>query len=554
MLLPPSNTEQRYRWVNENVRIAECPDWLLEACQKPPIENLRVETGGVGVDPGDTRPGSDFNRTASWHDILEPHGWLPVYRDGDEVFWRRPGKSEGISATTNYQGSNLLYVFSSSTELEPDTGYTPFAAFAILNYGGDFSRAAQSLVHHTLISTASLVKREEYSFEHAFPEGHFVREYVDYASRQTDAPYEYHESAALSLLAVATVQCRARLSPYPAGLSTNLFTVLVGETTRSRKSTAQKIAGDIAKAISPSSILPNRATPEALIKALAGRNGIATIWMPDEFGVSLADIYNRDFLSTLEELLLTLYGGDDYVYERSLDSINIRSPHLSILAAATPESLSRAGAMAAESGLLPRFAVVYPKVLPEPRAVSVTPENLGAEKARLISRLQQITQWTYSHKEITFDTDALGVLNEAEQTLLHAPGGQRLPTMLYKVSILAAIGDCNGFSGDGGSSVHLSTVQRSHAESAVAVVGRWRKGIEQLTTLLYKGGSDPSFEKQMEFALTVLRQHNGKAARTVVAKALSTTKARLDTIEYTLMDRGDIITEVQGGGKIWSIR
>jgi len=552
VVLPPSVTESVYQWDVEEVPLTPCPDWLLKACQKPSDANLTPEMGSVVDDPTDTRPGTLFNRTARIEDILEPHGWTRVYTQGVESFWRRPGKSEGISATYNYNGSKLFHVFTSSTELEPDQAYSLFGLYAALEYGGDYREAALSLETTRLTASANLVQPEEYSFEHAYPAGHFVTAYIEYASKQTDAPTEYHESAALSLLALATSHCKAELAPYPTGLSSNLYVSLVGTTTRSRKSTAQKIAGDIAKAVSPGSILPNRATPEALIKALAGKSGIPTIWMPDEFGVSLAEIYNRDYLKSLEELLLTLYAGEDYTYERSMDVLRIREPHLSILAAGTPESIGRAGATAAESGLLPRFAVVYPKVLPTPRVVTTTPEGLAVERASLISRLQQIMQWANTHKEITFDQEALSILNEAELRLVNSSGGQRLPTMLYKVALLGLAG---AVVGRGGASIHPSSecrVGRVSALSAVSVVERWRQGMERLIPLLYKGGADPAFEKQLELAMVTLNEHGGTAARPEVARALTTTKGKLDVIEQTLMDRG-MITLIPGEGKVWRV-
>ena len=546
VIIPPSLTESNYRYLREDAHIEACPDWLLEACQKPHNENLRVETGGVGSDPTDTRPGSIFNRTASWSDILEPHGWVAVYRQDEEVFWRRPGKNEGISATTNYSSSGLFHCFTTSTEFDSGAAYSPFAVYSQLNYGGDFSAAAQSLNADTAITTANLTKREEYTFEPAFPEGHFVTEYISYASKQTDAPREYHEAAALVLLALVTSQCKAKLSPYPSGLATNLYISLVGSTTRSRKSTAQKIALDLAKAVVPAAILPNRATPEALIKALSNKHGIATVWMPDEFGVALAEIYNRDFLSGLEELLLTIYGGDNYEYQRSNDALYIRDPHTSILAASTPESISRSGATALESGLLPRFAVVYPKVLPEPRAVTNASTNLAVERAHLISRLFQIQQWANVNKEITFTDDALRALNESEVHMGSGAGSGRLPTMLYKSAILSLAGTQRR----GQDENMVGTIE---AETATHVVARWKQGVESLLPLLYKGGSDPAMEAQMEFALGVLRNENGQAPRTVVARAISTTKGKLDVIEQTLLDRGLITLNTQGG-KVWVIR
>jgi len=91
------------------------------------------------------RPGDDFNSLAEWDEILPKHGWVLVFTRNGTTYWRRPGKNFGISATTNHQGSDLLYVFSSSTPFEPNRGYTKFSAYAILEHGGDFSTAAGEL-------------------------------------------------------------------------------------------------------------------------------------------------------------------------------------------------------------------------------------------------------------------------------------------------------------------------------------------------------------------------------------------------------------------------
>lgn len=91
------------------------------------------------------RPGEAFAATASWEDVLAGHGWDPVFTRGEETYWRRPGKERAWSATTNYKGSDLLYVFSSSTPFEPERGYGKFAAYAVLEHGGDFKIAAAAL-------------------------------------------------------------------------------------------------------------------------------------------------------------------------------------------------------------------------------------------------------------------------------------------------------------------------------------------------------------------------------------------------------------------------
>jgi len=91
------------------------------------------------------RPGDKFNSTATWEEVLEPHGWQVTYVGGETTYWTRPGKSFGISATTGHCGDSM-YVFSSNAApLEAGSTYTKFAAFAHLNFDGDFSEAARSL-------------------------------------------------------------------------------------------------------------------------------------------------------------------------------------------------------------------------------------------------------------------------------------------------------------------------------------------------------------------------------------------------------------------------
>jgi putative DNA primase/helicase len=71
-----------------------------------------------------------------WAAILEPHGWVCVGGDPDgDQEWRRPGKSEGLSATTHCDGGGL-YVFTTSTDFEPSDevgAYSKAAASAVLN-------------------------------------------------------------------------------------------------------------------------------------------------------------------------------------------------------------------------------------------------------------------------------------------------------------------------------------------------------------------------------------------------------------------------------------
>ncbi|GCE09202.1 bifunctional DNA primase/polymerase [Dictyobacter aurantiacus] len=109
------------------------------------------------------QPGTIFNERATWSDILVPHGWTWVRTIGKEDFWRRPGKTSGISATTNYRGSGYLYVFSTSTLFEPRVGISKFAAYTFLEHGGDFSLATKALVEQGYVDEDLPIPFSDYS-------------------------------------------------------------------------------------------------------------------------------------------------------------------------------------------------------------------------------------------------------------------------------------------------------------------------------------------------------------------------------------------------------
>ena len=90
-------------------------------------------------------PGDDYNARMTWEEILEPIGWKKVFTQAEKTLWRRPNKSEGISASTNHGGYDTFYVFSTSTTFEANKSYSKFAVYAHLNHGDDFKQAAQAL-------------------------------------------------------------------------------------------------------------------------------------------------------------------------------------------------------------------------------------------------------------------------------------------------------------------------------------------------------------------------------------------------------------------------
>jgi putative DNA primase/helicase len=114
--------------------------------QKPrPVYGPESGGGGGRRETDGDKPGDRYNAQTSWEDLLPAYGWRINHRRGVTSYWTRPGKDQGVSATTNHQGNDLLWVFTSSTELDPDRSYDRFGFYAAMEHNGDFRAAAGSL-------------------------------------------------------------------------------------------------------------------------------------------------------------------------------------------------------------------------------------------------------------------------------------------------------------------------------------------------------------------------------------------------------------------------
>jgi len=194
------------------------------------------------------RPGDDFNASASWKDILGPHEWVEVGQKGEVTHWRRPGKRDlGISATTNVGGSGLLYVFSTNAQpFETERSYSRFAAYTLLNHEGDFSTAAAALAEKGHGSEAGKPSFASFSSlaSGKWPDPLATEAFHGLAGEivGTIKPHtEAHPAALLLQLLAAFGNIIGRKPYFPVEADrhyTNLYVVVVGETSKARKGTS----------------------------------------------------------------------------------------------------------------------------------------------------------------------------------------------------------------------------------------------------------------------------------------------------------------------------
>lgn len=90
-------------------------------------------------------PFSHFNRSPAAESVLTDHGWTVCGSSNNFIWYTRPGKTSGVSASFN-RHKRVYYIFTSSTEFEPSRGYNPATALSILRFKSDKKALFQWLV------------------------------------------------------------------------------------------------------------------------------------------------------------------------------------------------------------------------------------------------------------------------------------------------------------------------------------------------------------------------------------------------------------------------
>jgi hypothetical protein len=90
-------------------------------------------------------PWDHFNGSCNPVEFLQSFGWEEFKRNPHFIWFTRPGKTKGVSASWNIS-KRIFYIFTSSTELEQSRGYHPVTVLSELKFGGDKKKTYQHLV------------------------------------------------------------------------------------------------------------------------------------------------------------------------------------------------------------------------------------------------------------------------------------------------------------------------------------------------------------------------------------------------------------------------
>lgn len=214
----------------------------------------------------------------------------------------------------------------------------------------------------------------------ALPNHGFLRSYVEYASQCTDANIAYHLASGLTMLtqAVPLDYC----VPYASPLWGNLFALIVGDSSKSRKTAAINIARRIMHDAVPGSVGEVPGSQEGLYESLRSQQRQVIVY--GEFGEFLAKA-EEGYLMALKTAYTNLW--DAIPIGRALANSRkgpVNDPRLSLLCGVATDLLERHTEQADwTGGFLARFLTFFG----EPEREFATPPIDDAQKR------QAMTQW-----------------------------------------------------------------------------------------------------------------------------------------------------------------
>ena len=113
--------------------------------QEPEATPRYTAPTGAAAEPGSS-PFKDYNSRGDAVALLGRNGWRVVSQQGDRINLKRPGDTQAKTSGNYHLGHRKLWVFSTSTEFNPEKSYSPADVYTLLECQGDTKLAYRRLL------------------------------------------------------------------------------------------------------------------------------------------------------------------------------------------------------------------------------------------------------------------------------------------------------------------------------------------------------------------------------------------------------------------------
>jgi hypothetical protein len=395
----------------------------------------------------------------------------------------------------------------------------------------------------------------------------FIDDYVTWGSDATDATPEYHElSGAILLSAVLADGLHVKTSF--GRIVPNIWGLILGESTLTRKTTAMRMAMDFITDLDPTCLLATSGSVEGILSGLSERPSKASMFFKDEVAGFFSEIQRKDYLVGMAEALAHLYDCPAIDHRRlRKETITIVSPVFIFFGGGIRDRVyETVHEDLFYSGFLPRFLIVSGEAdMQRVRPMGPPPSDskhasrrddlkirladlkelytqsvlikVGTQTTEMAKNIEAILTPEAWQRIASIETTLTLVANQSANPLITLPTFVRMSTSLLKLAMLIA-----------------STRQEPNADYKITVeerdiihsakyVQRW--GVHTAHML---GNTGKTFtERSIDKILRCVREHPG-ITRSDVMRRHHLTSQEANLLFNTLDDRGLISFQKEGRG------
>ena len=394
----------------------------------------------------------------------------------------------------------------------------------------------------------------------------FLDDYVEWGSEATDATPEYHELSGAILLS-AVLADGIHLKTSFGKIVPNLWGLILGESTLTRKTTAMRMAMDFVAELDPECLLATSGSVEGVLTGLSDRPKKTSMFFRDEVAGFFSEIQKKDYLSGMAEALAHLYDCPAIDHRRlRKETITIVSPVFIFFGGGIRDRVYEAvHEDLFYSGFLPRFLIVSGEADMDrvrPMGPPPTDTKHAARREDLRIRLADLkelytnsvmmkigSQTTEMQRDIEakltpeaweriakIETTLTIVANGSANPLITLPTFVRLSTSLLKLAMLIAATRNEPVD-------YEITVNENDIIHAAMYVQRW--GVHTAHML---GNTGKTFtERTIDKVLKCVRENPGITRSDVMRRHHFTTQDA-NMMFNTLVDRGLVTMTKEGRG------
>ena len=425
----------------------------------------------------------------------------------------------------------------------------------------DVGRAAiaskKSTAGAKIFEMPELIPGDKYKFK----QKSFIEDYTNWGKKATDACPQYHDLSAFILLS-SMLAGSIKLETSFGTIRPNLWGLILGDSTLTRKSTAMRMATDVIDFVDRDILLATDGSAEGILTGLAGRPGRTSMFYRDEVVGFFREIANKQYLSGLPQTFTQLYDGGFMARRLRKELITVTDPVFIFYGGGIKDQFyNSVDQELIYSGFLPRFLIVLGETkIGELKRIGPPTAETNEQKQDIYARLHKMHQdyavigdveilglpaKDFVSVDAQLEKEAWELYNEILERLVQAAFGSQqeglaLPTferlsgsMLKMATLISA----SRQEPDDGS-IMVTTEDIRRAASYIQVWGNY-------TIEVIQNAGQTVAQKVMERILLYIKQNPG-CNRGTVMRSNNLDKREMQIIEETLEARGQITVTVLG--------